>query len=124
MLGKLLGLASEVSAEEVKNQFGPILLDDEEVQIGFRVIRDIFIFTDRRLLLIDKQGLTGRKAEYHTIPYTSITHFSTESAGTFDMDAELKIWIKGMDKPIQKELKKGINIVGLQKTLAHFVTRK
>lgn len=124
MLSKLLGLASEVSPEEVKNQFGAILLDDEEVQIGFRVFRDIFVFTDRRLLLVDKQGLTGRKVEYHTIPYSSITHFSTETAGTLDMDAELKIWIKDMEKPLHKELKKGVNIVGLQKTLAHFITQK
>lgn len=124
MLSKLLGLASDVSAEEVKKQFGPILLDNEEVQIGFRVFRDIFIFTDRRLLLVDKQGLTGRKSEYHTIPYASITHFSTESAGAFDMESELKIWVKGMDKPIQKQLQRGSNVVGLQKTLAHFITQK
>jgi hypothetical protein len=123
MLSKLLGHASEIDINTIKKDYGPILLDDEEIQIGFKVIRDIFIFTNKRLILVDRQGVTGKKVEYHTIPYKSITHFSTETAGTFDMDAELKIWVHGAVQPIERELRKGTNIVGLQKTLAHFVTR-
>jgi hypothetical protein len=63
------------------------------VHTAYLLIRDTILFTDRRLILIDKQGITGKKTEYHSIPYRSITHFAVETAGTFDLDAELKIWV-------------------------------
>ena len=65
------------------------------MQAAYQLVRDVFIFTDRRLILVDKQGVTGRKVQYHSVPYKSITHFSVETAGTFDLDAELTIWISG-----------------------------
>jgi hypothetical protein len=73
--------------------------------------------------LIDKQGMTGRKAEYHSIPYKSISHFSVETAGAFDMDAEMKIYISSNSTPIEREFKKGTDIVGVQKVLAQYVLR-
>jgi hypothetical protein len=77
----------------------------------------MYVFTNKRLILIDKQGMTGRKVDYHSIPYRAITQFKIETAGHFDLDAELKIWISGQDDPIEKELKKD-TVVGIQKTLA------
>lgn len=99
------------------------MLDGEQIVKAFKVFRDLFVFTDRRLLLIDKQGLTGKKVEYHSIPYRSITHFSVETAGTFDMDAEMKIYISGNAVPIQREFKRGTDIVGVQKILASFILK-
>jgi hypothetical protein len=55
----------------------------------------MYVFTNKRLILIDKQGITGRKVDYHSIPYRAITQFKIETAGHFDLDAELKIWISG-----------------------------
>jgi len=55
------------------------------------LIRALFVFTNKRLILVDKQGLTGNKVEYHSLPYRIITHFSVETAGHFDLDAELKV---------------------------------
>ncbi|MFM1725341.1 PH domain-containing protein [Rhodococcus sp. PAM 2766] len=75
----------------------------------------------RRLILVDKQGITGRKTEYHSVLYKSITHFSVETAGSFDLDAELKIWISGNPMPIQKQFSKGVNIYEVQAMLTHFV---
>jgi hypothetical protein len=73
-------------------------------------------------VLVDKQGLTGKKVEYHSIPYKSITHFAVETAGRFDRDAEMKIWISGNPVPIEREFKKSSNlIVGVQKTLAQYI---
>jgi hypothetical protein len=86
------------------------------------LIRDFFVFTNKRLVLVDKQGLTGKKVEYHSIPYKSITHFSVETAGRFDRDAEMKIWISGIREPIEREFKKGTDvIVGVQKALARYI---
>jgi len=61
--------------------------------------------------------------EYHSILYKSISHFSVEMGGTFDMDAELKIYISGSSQPIQREFKKGTDIVGVQKMLAQCVLK-
>jgi hypothetical protein len=98
-----------------------ILIPNEQVQQAFKLIRDMFVFTDKRLILVDKQGMTGKKVEYHSIPYKNITHFSVETAGTFDLDAELKIWVSGSQMPISKEFKKDTNIFDVQKTLMTFI---
>jgi hypothetical protein len=81
------------------------------------------IFTDRRFILVDRQGLTGLKTEYHSIPYRAITHFSVESAGALDLEAELKVWISGTEQPIQKQFSRGRTIFDVQKALAAHVGR-
>jgi hypothetical protein len=117
LLDALLGNASEVNVATVTQELAPIIGDSETIQQVFKVIRDMYVFTNKRLILIDKQGLTGKKVDYHSIPYRQITQFKIETAGHFDLDAELKIWVSGQEHPIQKELKKD-TVVGIQKTLA------
>lgn len=119
----LMGNASEVDPNEAQQEYAPILASGETVQKAYRLIRDMFLFTDRRLILVDRQGLTGRKTEYHSIPYRAITHFSIETAGTFDLDAELKIWVSGSPMPIEKRFNKSLNIYSLQAVLAGYVAR-
>lgn len=85
------------------------------------MIRDMFLFTNRRLILIDVQGLTGKKVEYRSIPYSKITQFSVETAGHFDLDAELKIWVSGLAMPIQKTFNKSSNIYAVQAELSRHV---
>ena len=123
MFQGLFGNASEIDAKGLQKDLEALLVDGEQVVKGFRVIRDLFVFTDKRLILIDKQGVTGRKAEYHSIPYKSISHFSVETAGTFDMDAEMKIYISGNMNPIERDFKRGSDITGVQKMLARFILK-
>ena len=82
----------------------------------------MFVFTNKRLILVDKQGMTGNKIEYHSVPYKSVIHFSIETAGNFDRDSELKLYITG-GQMIEKELKRTIDIRSLQKTLATYILR-
>ncbi len=121
MLQGLFGNASEIDVPKLEQELGAILVEGEQIVRGFRVLRDMFIFTSKRLILIDKQGVTGKKAEYHSIPYKSISHFSVETAGSFDGDSELKIYISSNPTPIQREFKRGTDIVGVQKTLAQYL---
>lgn len=114
----LLGLASDVDTGTVRRDLEPILLPEEEVDLAFAVIRDLFVFTSHRLILVDKQGLSGRKREVISLPYRSITMFSVENAGTFDTDSELKIWISSQGVPLVKTLSRGTNITGIQQALA------
>lgn len=121
MFQGLMGNAREVDAKALQQDLDALLVDGETVLRAFRIVRDLFIFTNRRLILIDKQGITGRKAEYHSIPYKSISHFSVETAGSFDLDAEMKIYISGNPVPIVREFKKGTDIVAVQKTLGEYI---
>lgn len=119
----MMGNASEVNPTEAQREFARILAKDERIEKAYKLIRDLFIFTNKRLILVDKQGLTGKKVEYHSIPYKSITHFSIETAGSFDLDAELKIWISGNALPLQKQFNKNLNIYELQTVLAEYVLK-
>lgn len=118
LLSNLLGNASEVDLAQLQAELEPVLVPGETLQRGFKVFRDLFVFTDHRLILIDKQGITGSKVSYHSVLYRSITQFSVETAGSFDADSELKIWVSGGGQPISKEFKKGTDVVGIQKQLA------
>lgn len=115
----LIGNASEVDLEDLGSELSPIMGDSETLNLAYKMVRDLFVFTNKRLILIDKQGMTGKKVSYHSIPYKSITHFEVETSGHFDMDAELKIWISGQKEPLVKELKAGTDVVGIQKTIAN-----
>ena len=121
IISSLMGNASEIDPQKLDAEISPLLVDGESVERAFKVVRDMFVFTNKRLILVDKQGMTGKKIDYHSIPYKSIYHFSTETAGRFDLDAELKVWISGSSTPIQRQFKKGTDIVGVQKTLAQHV---
>jgi hypothetical protein len=123
LLDGMLGNASEIDPGKVQKEFGQILAPGEQVERAYQLIRDYFIFTDKRLVLVDKQGLTGSKVEYHSIPYKSVTHFSVETAGTFDLEAELKIWISGAPVPIQKQFNKKLNVYEVQAVLASYVLK-
>ena len=119
LLNRILGNASEVSIEKLQEKYGQLLIDQEEIELGFMLVRDTYIFTTKRLILIDKQGLTGSKVEYLSLPYKSISRFSLETSGTFDLDAELKIWISSADTPaISKRFNKSVNIYKVQQYLA------
>ncbi|WJG08978.1 PH domain-containing protein [Aliiglaciecola sp. LCG003] len=117
LLDKIMGNASEIDVADVSEELAPIIGVNETVERVFKEVRDMYVFTNKRLILIDKQGLTGRKVDYHSIPYRAITQFKLESAGHFDLDAEIKIWVSGQDEPIEKQLNKHV-VVGIQKTLA------
>lgn len=80
------------------------------------------MFTNKRLILVDKQGITGRKVDYMSVVYKSISRFSIETAGDFDLDAELKIWISSEVKPsIEKKFNKQVDVYELQRVLASHV---
>lgn len=124
LFSALLGNAGAVSQDELNKQYSQLLCENEEIELGFKLIRDMFIFTNKRLILVDKQGITGSKTEYKSISYKSISRFSVETAGTFDLDAELKIWVSSELQPsISKQFNKSVNVYDVQKILAHHVLK-
>jgi Bacterial PH domain len=122
IFSSLMGNAGVVDQAKLQDEYSKLLADGEAIEIGFKLIRDTFIFTNKRLIIIDVQGLTGKKTEYMSISYKSISRFSIETAGTFDLDAELKIWVSSETMPsITKKFNKSVNIYDVQKVLAQHV---
>ncbi len=119
LLNKILGNASEVSVEQLLKKYGRLLIEGEQIELGFSLLRDVFMFTNKRLILIDIQGITGSKIEYKSLPYKNISRFSLETSGTFDLDAELKIWISSENVPsVSKKFNKSIDVYEVQRYLA------
>ncbi|WP_338754565.1 PH domain-containing protein [Bacillus sp. FJAT-52991] len=117
----LIGNATEADIKTVEKTLELIVAEGEKIEVAFEILRDLIVFSNKRLLLIDKQGVTGKKIEYLSIPYRSITHFSVETAGTFDLEAELLIWISGNENPIAKQFRKDDSIFDVQRALATYV---
>ena len=81
-----------IENDEAEKVLEKILLEDEEIKRSYKGLRDLIVFTDKRVIKVDIQGVTGKKKEYFSIPYRAISRFSIETAGSFDMDSELKIY--------------------------------
>ena len=115
----ILGNENDIKHEEVKKELSAVLMPNENIDLAFKLVRDLIVFTDYRLIVVDKQGITGKKVDYKTFPYKSISRFSVETAGHFDLDAELKIWISGAVEPAQSlQFKKDKSITQIQQALA------
>jgi hypothetical protein len=122
LLDGLLGNASEIDTQAAHTEFAQMLTPGEQIEKAYQLIRDSFLFTNKRLILVDIQGLTGAKVDYHSIPYRSILHFNVESAGHLDLDAELKLHLSG-GAVVAKRFNKKLNIYEVQSVLASYVLR-
>lgn len=76
----------------------PLLVPGEEVIAEYTALRDFVVFTTKRLIAVNVQGLTGSKKDFSSLPYSKIQAFSVETAGTFDLDAELELYFSGLGK--------------------------
>jgi len=123
ILSGLLGNASDYDPSKANKEYDALLADGERVEKAYKVLRDAFLFTNIRLIIVDKQGLTGKKVSYHAIPYKSITHYAIETLGHFDLNAELKIWISSASQPVEKTFQKDSNVYDVQKTLTQYLMK-
>lgn len=120
-ISNLMGTASTADLESLSSRYHSLLSPNESLAAGYHVFRDTFLFTNKRLILVDVQGMMGSKIQYLTIPYKSISRFSIETAGALDLDAELLIWVAGSHQPIKKKFTRKTNIYELQRILANYV---
>ena len=123
ILDILLGHAGEKPVDSIRDEFAPLLANDESLQRAFGLIRDLIVFTDRRLIIVNKQGVTAKKVEYRSVPYRSITMFSLETAGHFDLEADLRIWLSGQPAPIELSLGRNSGATDIVSLLAQHAPR-
>ncbi len=103
----------------IPNDIGSMLIPGERPVAAYRTFRDTAIFTTRRLIVRDSQGMTGKKVEVYSLPYSAINMWSSENAGTFDFNSELELWTRAGH--IKINLGKGVDIRRLDQLIAHAV---
>lgn len=91
-VNKVFSFYNEVPVTE---ELQRLIHTSEKIQFGVKTLRDVAAFTDKRMLIADKQGLTGKKVEYYSIPYKNIITYAIETAGRFDLDSEIKLTLSG-----------------------------
>ncbi len=110
----------EADKEGMAKAVEPLLVTDETVLASFKAIRDYVVFTDKRIITVNIQGLTGKKRDFTSLPYSKVQAFSIETAGVFDLDAELDLWFSGLGK-IRLEFVGQYDVQGLSRTIARFI---
>lgn len=111
---------SHCDPAEIEPQIAGLLLDGEQILVAAKTIRDFVVFTDKRILACNVQGITGKKRDFTSLPYGKIQAFSVETAGTFDLDAELDLWFSGLGK-VRFEFKGQFDVTYLGRLIAHHV---
>ena len=109
-----------ISKEQMLAPVSQFLIDGEDILSVFQTIRDQLIFTNKRIIAANVQGMRGKKVDYTSIPYSKIQTFSVETAGTFDRDCELEIYISAIGK-IRFEIRGGFDIVTFNKIISGYV---
>lgn len=103
----------------IPNDLGPILVPGERPYIAYKTFRDSAIFTDRRLIVRDSQGITGKKVELYSLPYSRIDMWSSENAGHLDLNAEMELWTRAGHVKIK--LGRGVDIRRLDNLISQMV---
>ena len=101
---------------------GDLLISGEDVIGSYVSVRDRVVFTDKRIISCNVQGMTGKKVDYTSIPYSKIQTYSVETSGIFDLDAELEVWISSIGK-IKFEVSGGANIKALCKNISEYILK-
>lgn len=98
-----------IDPNSLARELEPLLIQGEEVLLAFKGMRDSVVFTSKRLISINVQGLTGKKRDYTSLPLNRVQAWSVETAGTFDLDSELDLWFSGLGR-VRLEFKGNVDI--------------
>lgn len=101
------------------NEISPLLIAGEEIMGSYKGIRDYVVFTNKRIIAVNVQGLTGKKKDFTSLPYAKVQAFSVETAGHFDLDSELEIWYSGLGL-VKFEFTGTCNIIEISKVIAQY----
>ncbi len=110
----------QVNDGEGSKLISTMLVEGEEVFADFVAVRDRVVFTNKRVISINVQGLTGKKKDYTSLPYSKVQAFSIETAGTFDTDCELDLFFSGLGS-VRFEFKTGFDIVSFNRLLSRYI---
>ncbi|CRK54483.1 conserved hypothetical protein [Rhodococcus sp. RD6.2] len=109
-----------VNPADLQGEIAPLLVEGEQIHLAFRGMRDSVVFTNKRFIAINVQGMAGKKRDYTSLPYSKIQSWSIETAGAFDRDAELEMWFSGLGK-VRLEFKGKVDIRQIGQLIGSFV---
>ena len=98
----------------------PMFVPSEQIISSYRTVRDGVVFTNKRIFAINIQGLTGKKVDYSSLPYSKIQAFSVETAGVLDLDSELELWFSGLGK-VKFDFVSRANVADICRMISEFV---
>lgn len=110
----------KVNETAVVKDISPLLIQNESIIGVYKGIRDYVVFTDKRLIAVNVQGMTGKKKDFTSLPYSKIQAFSVETSGHFDLDSELEIYFSGLGK-VKLEFTGASDIVAIGQLIGSFV---
>jgi len=110
----------QIDYSEIAGQIDPLLIEGEQGFVAYKGMRDYIAFTSKRIIAVNVQGITGKKKDYTSLPFAKVQTFSLETAGTFDLDAELELWFSGLGR-VKFEFKGKTDVAYLNRLVAHHV---
>ena len=111
-----------VNSSKFDSEMQDILIDNEHIIGCYQDIRDHVIFTNKRVIAVNVQGITGKKRDYTMLPYSKITAYSIETAGTFDLESELDMYYSGIGQ-IRFEFRGSSDIIEIARTIAMYALK-
>lgn len=112
----------QVNITDGENLVAPLLIEGEQVLSAYREIRDYVVFTNKRVIAVNIQKLTGKKRDFTSLPYAKISVFSVETAGVMDLDSELDMWYSGLGH-VRFEFTGRSNILEIGRLIASYALR-
>ena len=112
----------QVKEDTIIKDVGALLISGEQIVSAYKGIRDFVVFTNKRIIACNVQGMTGVKKDFSSLPYSKVQAFSVETAGVFDLDAELEVWFSGLGK-VKFEFAGNSNIVEIGRMIGEFALK-
>ncbi|MBS5387207.1 MAG: PH domain-containing protein [Clostridiales bacterium] len=110
----------QIDPSSVLKDVQPLLIEQEQIIGAYKAIRDYCIFTNKRLIAVNVQGVTGKKKDFSSLPYSKVVAYSVETAGVFDLDSELELYFSGLGK-VKFEFTGSSNIVQIGQTISRYI---
>lgn len=111
-----------VGNEAFAAQIMPMFIQHEQILQTFQGIRDGVVFTNMRIIVINVQGITGKKKDYTSLPYSKVQAFSVETAGVLDLDSELELWFSGLGR-VKLEFVSRADVTSICQMISAYVLR-
>lgn len=112
----------KTNADSLTKEVSPLLIGGEQVLSAYQSIRDYVIFTNKRIISVNVQGLTGKKKDYTSLPYSKVVAFSVETSGVFDMDSELELHFSGLGL-VKFEFTGASDVVAIGKSIGEYILK-
>jgi len=112
----------KVETAKFREEMSSLLVEGEKIIGAYQDVRDHVVFTDKRIISVNVQGITGKKKDFTTLPYSKISVFSIETAGTFDLESELELYYSGVGR-VKFEFRGSSDIVEIGRIISQYALR-